>query len=208
MDCYVTCTQPHEFIRGYHEASTTAAHKFIRGYFGKKPKSIYLSYNILTKTKKIMSHSLCKIWVHSIFGTKHRENLILPEHEKEVHNLMLHEFNKLECRVREINGTANHVHALFLLDKKCSPSQVMKQVKGAVSNKINKINLLPNRFKWQVGYGAFSVSESRVKGVQKYIQNQKEHHRQKETLEEELIRFWKIYGMKWHRGKIRQYTHE
>ena len=144
-----------------------------------------------------MSHSLCKIWVHSIFGTKYRTNIILPENEKEIHNLMLDEFTKLDCRVREINGTENHVHALFLLDKKYGPAKVMKQVKGAVSAKINEIQLLPDHFKWQVGYGAFSVSESRVKIVQRYVQRQKEHHKVKETFEEELIRFWNIYGMEW-----------
>jgi hypothetical protein len=31
-------------------------------------------------------------------------------------------------------------------------------------------------FSWQKGYGAFSVSQSNVEKVKKYIQNQKEHH--------------------------------
>lgn len=148
-----------------------------------------------------MSHSLCKIWVHSIFGTKYRANIIPLEHERKIHNLMLEEFSKLDCRVREINGTENHVHALFLLDKKYSPSKVMQQVKGVVSTKINELELLDFHFKWQVGYGAFSVSESRVKTIQDYIQRQKEHHRDNESFEDELTRFWEIYGMKWHGEK-------
>ncbi len=149
-----------------------------------------------------MSHSLCKIWVHSIFGTKYRANIIPLEHEREIHNLMLEEFRKLDCRVREINGTENHVHALFLLDKKYSPAKVMKQVKGAVSIKINDLKLSDYHFKWQVGYGAFSVSESRVKAVQHYIKRQKEHHRDQENFKEELTRFWRIYGMKWQGEKM------
>ena len=31
-------------------------------------------------------------------------------------------------------------------------------------------------FKWQAGYGAFSVSESQVSAVGRYIRNQAEHH--------------------------------
>ena len=31
-------------------------------------------------------------------------------------------------------------------------------------------------FYWQGGYGAFSVSESKVEVVRRYIQNQEEHH--------------------------------
>lgn len=33
------------------------------------------------------------------------------------------------------------------------------------------------QFHWQNGYGVFSVSESRVKEVVKYIDNQMEHHK-------------------------------
>jgi putative transposase len=33
------------------------------------------------------------------------------------------------------------------------------------------------KFAWQAGYGAFSVSSSRLDSVKKYIAGQKEHHR-------------------------------
>ena len=41
------------------------------------------------------------------------------------------------------------------------------------------------KFAWQTGYGAFSVSESQVGQVRRYIQNQAEHHRRR-TFQEEL----------------------
>lgn len=143
-----------------------------------------------------MSHSLARIWVHSVFGTKYRQNLILPEYEKEVHALIVEEFEKMDCRVREINGTEDHVHCIFLLDKKHSLSKVMNQVKGVVSKKLNDLKILPDFFKWQVGYGAFSVSHDRVPIVQRYVQRQKEHHK-KETFPEELKRFEELHEMVW-----------
>ncbi|MGH7241934.1 MAG: transposase [Phycisphaerales bacterium] len=33
-----------------------------------------------------------------------------------------------------------------------------------------------SKFGWQDGYGAFSVSESSIASVEKYIANQKKHH--------------------------------
>jgi hypothetical protein len=57
-----------------------------------------------------------------------------------------------------------------------SIAEVMKQVKGATSFHINKKEIIDQPFKWQVGYGAFSISDSAVPRVTKYIANQKSHH--------------------------------
>jgi len=46
----------------------------------------------------------------------------------------------------------------------------------------------PKEFHWQKGYGAYSVSQSKLETVKKYIQNQEEHHR-KITFQEEYIQF-------------------
>jgi putative transposase len=40
-------------------------------------------------------------------------------------------------------------------------------------------------FYWQRGYAAFSVSQSNVEAVKRYIQNQEKHHR-KMTFQDEL----------------------
>ena len=51
-----------------------------------------------------------------------------------------------------------------------------------------------NKFTWQIGYGAFSVSSSKVKTVIKYIANQKNHHKVK-TYREEIEEFIKEYDV-------------
>ena len=48
-------------------------------------------------------------------------------------------------------------------------------------------------FHWQNGYGAFSVSQSNVDQVKRYIQNQEEHHRKK-TFQEEVRAFLRRHG--------------
>ena len=47
-------------------------------------------------------------------------------------------------------------------------------------------------FHWQNGYGAFSVSQSNVVRVVKYIEEQKAHHR-RQTFQEEFRAFLKKY---------------
>ena len=48
------------------------------------------------------------------------------------------------------------------------------------------------KFYWQSGYGAFSVSQSHVEQVRKYILRQEQHHRKK-TFQDEFREFLKKY---------------
>ncbi len=50
------------------------------------------------------------------------------------------------------------------------------------------------KFSWQAGYGAFSVSESQVRRVIGYISTQEEHHR-RQTFQEELRGFLRRHGV-------------
>ena len=51
-----------------------------------------------------------------------------------------------------------------------------------------------NKFAWQEGYGAFTVSPSQLPKVQQYIANQIEHHRTK-TFEEEYFDLLRLSGV-------------
>jgi len=51
-------------------------------------------------------------------------------------------------------------------------------------------------FGWQNGYGAFSVSQSKVEIVVKYIQNQEEHHK-KMLFVDELKMFLREYDVEY-----------
>jgi REP-associated tyrosine transposase len=48
--------------------------------------------------------------------------------------------------------------------------------------------MLHRTFAWQAGYAAFSVSESQLDNVTRYITNQQAHH-QRVSFREELITF-------------------
>lgn len=101
--------------------------------------------------------------------------------------------NDLECKVRIINGTEDHLHFLFLLSPNFTLKDIFQNVKGESSHWINSSDFTKGKFAWQTGYGAFSVSESMVNEVEKYIQNQKEHHK-KLSYQEEVDVFIKKYG--------------
>jgi len=90
-----------------------------------------------------------------------------------------------------------HVHALVDLPTHLCLEEMMQLFKGSSSHWISESNLIPGKFGWGRGYGAFSVSHSGVGEVAKYIANQEEHHRKK-SFSEEFKLFVKRYELKWH----------
>ena len=124
-----------------------------------------------------MSHSHCKIWVHVVIGVKYRDPVINFNNEFIIHKIIKREVKKTGCSLIAINGTNDHVHLLIKLHPVQSISAVMKQIKGASSRMISRLSLCKNEFYWQVGYGAFSVSDKDIKGTIHYIRQQKVHHR-------------------------------
>ncbi len=142
-----------------------------------------------------MSHSYTKIWLHAVFGTKYRQSLIKRAFEETLHNHIRHHLeDDFGCHIRAINGTEDHVHILFLVDPKYAVKDLLKNIKGESSHWMNQQNLTTEKFAWQIGYGALSVSESNVNQVERYIRNQKEHHRQM-TFLEEYENFVRMHGL-------------
>jgi REP element-mobilizing transposase RayT len=149
---------------------------------------------MLKNYKITMSHSFYKIWIHAIWSTKERRPLIDSTLEKKLHPFISDQLKDMECPVRIINGMPDHIHCLFRLNPKKSIADVIKQIKGSSSHYINQNNLIEEKFAWQTGYAAYSVSESVVEKVFEYIKNQKSHH-QKKTFQQEYDDFLKLYGL-------------
>ena len=85
-----------------------------------------------------------------------------------------------------INGTADHVHVLVRIRPAQSAAEIARVIKTNSSRWVRE--KLSSEFLWQTGYGVFSVSESNVAQVTKYIAGQEEHHR-KHSFQEEFVAF-------------------
>jgi len=145
------------------------------------------------KNREFMPHSFNKIWIHAIWATKERVPMIHENIEHQVRQKITNELRELGCPVRIVNGMPDHIHCLFLLNSQKSIADVIKQIKGGSFHFINQSNLIPEKFAWQTGYAAYSVSESIVEKVFIYIKNQKQHHLKK-SAQEEFDEFLKLYG--------------
>ena len=92
-----------------------------------------------------------------------------------------------------IHVQPEHIHLLVDLPANLCLSDFAQKIKGSSSHWLNEQKLIPGKFSWQRGYGAFSVSASQLEIVKKYIRNQDEHHRRK-SFEEEYIEWKRNYG--------------
>ena len=97
-----------------------------------------------------------------------------------------------ESPALKINSVPDHIHILFRLSKNHALAKVVEAVKKESSKWLKTKGV--TGFTWQIGYGAFSVSSSKVETVIQYISNQKQHHKTK-TYKEELEEFIREYGI-------------
>ncbi|MEN9339566.1 MAG: hypothetical protein RIQ62_878 [Bacteroidota bacterium] len=125
-----------------------------------------------------MSHTFTKMWVHAVWSTKNRNPLIRPHIEDLLYKQIRQQIDALGCLTSIINGMPDHIHCLFRLSPLISIADIIKQTKGSSSHFINQEDLIPEKFAWQTGYSAFTVSDFHAKTVYNYILTQKEHHRQ------------------------------
>ena len=143
-----------------------------------------------------MAQTLVSLYVHIIFSTKNRANMISPEVEDSLYGYMGGILNNNSSKLLIANGTANHSHLLISLSKNSALSKLIGDVKRDSSKHIKTIDDEFSGFQWQDGYGAFSVGYTQIEEVKKYIANQKIKHG-KQTFENEFRYFLDKYNVEY-----------
>ncbi len=120
--------------------------------------------------------SFTKMWLHLIWRTKNRDkSLVDREFRKSISKHLYKNSDGKEIYMKANYVNSDHVHALVDLPTNKTVEDVARLLKGESSSWIN--NNVGFKFAWGSGYAAFSVSESNIDKVVKYIINQEEHHR-------------------------------
>jgi putative transposase len=146
--------------------------------------------------KEDMAHSYVSIIIHYAFSTKNREKIISPEIQGRLWAYMGGIARENNMKALSIGGVEDHAHVLLSLPATISIAKAIQLIKGGSSKWIHDTFPSLKSFAWQVGYGAFSVSISRVNKTINYIKNQKEHHRRK-AFEEEYLAFLKKHSIEY-----------
>src|SRR5271157_1764712 len=139
-----------------------------------------------------MSHTHASNLVHCVFSTKDRANLI--EHP----DALCRYISGIAQQAKHIillaaGGTANRLHLVISLPPSRPLAQALRDLKGKLVAHARRNG---QRFAWQEGYGAFSVSHSQRQVVADYIANQAEHHR-KWSFEQEFVALLRKAGIEY-----------
>jgi REP element-mobilizing transposase RayT len=128
-----------------------------------------------------------QLYVHLIWSTWDRLDLISEALESQLHAAMAAKCQELKCDLVAVGGAANHIHLLIRLHPAVSIAELVKQIKGSSSHLVTHKIDPDGFFKWQGAYGAFTLRKEDVPRVKKYIERQKEHH-----AENTILKDWEI----------------
>jgi REP element-mobilizing transposase RayT len=144
-----------------------------------------------------MPQSLSNVILHIVFSTKDRHPFLDSAIRERMHGYLASLCRDLGSTCYKVGGVADHVHVVTSLPRTLTQSDLLENIKKKSSKWIKEIDRTRyGKFAWQRGYGAFSVSSSKLDGVVDYVVNQEEHHR-KQTFQDEYRRLLAKHGIEY-----------
>jgi len=128
--------------------------------------------------------SLSNVILHIIFSTKDREPWLDSKARPRMHAYLATVCRDLGSKFVHVGGVSDHVHIVTNLPRTVSTAEFIEQIKKTSSKWIKTVYEKYRGFRWQRGYGVFSVSQSQLHAVVRYIDAQQEHHRTRSFQEE------------------------
>ena len=143
-----------------------------------------------------MPQSLSAVYIHLVFSTKNRQPFLRDLDIRTRLHAQLGGISKtLGCAPILTGGFEDHVHMLARFGRTITQAEWVKELKR-VSNLWLKDEYQMRDFEWQGGYADFSVSESNLEQVKRYIANQEEHNR-KINFQDELRALLTRHRIQW-----------
>ena len=139
-----------------------------------------------------MPQSLSNVIIHIVFSTKQRTPYINDDIRSRFHAYLSKIIRDMKSHAYRVGGTKDHIHIACSLPRTITQSDFLRKIKSTSSKWIKKQGI--ENFYWQNGYGVFSIGQSQLNHLLKYIDNQIEHHHKKTFQEEfrELLKKYKI----------------
>ncbi|MDG4946036.1 IS200/IS605 family transposase [Weeksellaceae bacterium KMM 9713] len=139
-----------------------------------------------------MANTYTQLYFHVVFAVKGRQNLISIQWKDELYKYIAGIINNKSQKLLIINGMPDHVHLLLSSSPNFNLSTLVGEIKSNSSRWINENRYVRGKFAWQIGFGAFTVSQSQLTVVTNYIKKQEIHHKTK-SFREEYIEFLEAY---------------
>ena len=119
--------------------------------------------------------SYTRLYYHIVTATYRRYPLITPRLEPMLYAALRSKTDAVGGRLVRIGGITDHVHMVVALPPTLSVSQFARAAKSGSCYRMRQ-RVSPDAFRWQSGYGAFTVSPRHMEPLIDYVAHQKEPH--------------------------------
>ena len=121
-----------------------------------------------------MGSTFFTLHYHIVFSTKERRPIIRAEWRPRLHSYLGAIIRGMNGVAEIVNGVQDHVHLMVSLRPVHCLADLMRERKKESTNWAK--DTFDERFAWQEGYAAFTVSPGATVAVRRYIANQQQHH--------------------------------
>lgn len=143
-----------------------------------------------------MANSYIVCFMHCVFSTKERRQQITDDVRERLWAYVGGIARENDMKTIAVGGTSDHIHALLSLPATMPVAKAVQLIKGGSSKWIHDTFPEQGSFAWQEGYGAFSVSKSRVDDTIAYINGQATHHAER-SFQDEYRMLMEKHGIEW-----------
>ena len=131
-----------------------------------------------------------------VFSTKNRQPWIDLGIEESLFKYVSGICREIGCPAHKIGAFDDHIHVACSLGRTISISKLVEDVKTGSSKWMKTNGDRFADFGWQNGYGAFSIGQSQLDDLTRYVGNQREHHR-RVSFQDEFRELLKRYAVEY-----------
>lgn len=120
-------------------------------------------------------NSVSDLKIHLVCVVKYRRDILTPESLAVIEKSFREVAQKMDFKIEEFNGEADHIHALIEYPPKLSISQMVNALKGVSSRRYGQAGYPKPYGKdalWTPSYFVSSVGGAPLEVLKKYIQSQ------------------------------------
>lgn len=136
-----------------------------------------------------MPQSFGALYVHFVWSTKERAPILRPELRPRLFSYCGGILRHRKCVLLAANGVLDHIHLLVSVHRTSTVSDLVRDVKADSSKWVHENFPELRDFRWQDGYGAFSVGHAQLPATEEYINDQEKHHGGDLSFKDEFLGF-------------------
>ena len=142
----------------------------------------YFNRGLAAVTNQVIGEVHMALWrtyYHLVWATRERIPLITEAIEAQLYGHIIGKAIEMDSLVHAIGGVDDHIHVVASIPPKHAIADVVKRLKGSSSFFINRdlaALIRPMAFRWQRGYGVFSLGRTQLPVAVRYVRKQKAHH--------------------------------